>query len=213
MCTKLCCALFCRGYIISPQGIIMIHLPISFRVVSLALGQSCDCLNCVHKSWDKESDNHKWNVFTYDLFTDIFQGCVPGTGAIIWLLEGSEPKTNHSKTQQSMNYMHNYCDQESGNHKWNVFTYDLFTDIFQGCVPGTGAIIWLLEGSEPKTNHSKAQQSMNYMHNYCDQESGNHKWNVFTYDLCTDIFQGWFTGTGAIMWLPQWQWSNPEGYG
>ena len=27
------------------------------------------------------------------------------------------------------------------------------------------------------------------------------------------IFQGYFTGTGAIIWLPQWQWSNPIGYG
>ena len=27
------------------------------------------------------------------------------------------------------------------------------------------------------------------------------------------ILQGCFTGTGAIIWLPQCQWSNPEGYG
>ena len=26
------------------------------------------------------------------------------------------------------------------------------------------------------------------------------------------ILQGCFTGTGAIIWLPQCQWSNPEGY-
>ena len=32
-------------------------------------------------------------------------------------------------------------------------------------------------------------------------------------DLFTHIFQGCFTGTGAIIWLPQYQWSNPEGYG
>ena len=29
----------------------------------------------------------------------------------------------------------------------------------------------------------------------------------------THILQGSFTGTGAILWLPQCQWSNPEGYG
>ena len=29
----------------------------------------------------------------------------------------------------------------------------------------------------------------------------------------THILQGCFTGTGAIIWLPQCQWSNPEGYG
>ena len=29
---------------------------------------------------------------------------------------------------------------------------------------------------------------------------------------CTHILQGYFTGTGAIIWLPQCQWSNPEGY-
>ena len=29
----------------------------------------------------------------------------------------------------------------------------------------------------------------------------------------THILQGYFTGTGAILWLPQCQWSNPEGYG
>ena len=27
------------------------------------------------------------------------------------------------------------------------------------------------------------------------------------------ILQGYFTGTGAIIWLPQCQWSNLEGYG
>ena len=27
------------------------------------------------------------------------------------------------------------------------------------------------------------------------------------------ILQGYFTGTGAIIWLPQCQWSNPEGDG
>ena len=27
------------------------------------------------------------------------------------------------------------------------------------------------------------------------------------------ILQGYFTGTGAILWLPQCLWSNPEGYG
>ena len=29
----------------------------------------------------------------------------------------------------------------------------------------------------------------------------------------THILQGYFTGAGAIVWLPQYQWSNPEGYG
>ena len=29
----------------------------------------------------------------------------------------------------------------------------------------------------------------------------------------THILQGCFTGAGAIIWLPQCQWSNPEGYG
>ena len=28
----------------------------------------------------------------------------------------------------------------------------------------------------------------------------------------THIFQGYFTGFGAIVWLPQSQWNNPEGY-
>ena len=31
--------------------------------------------------------------------------------------------------------------------------------------------------------------------------------------LFTHILQGSFTGTGAIIWLPQCQWGNPEGYG
>ena len=29
----------------------------------------------------------------------------------------------------------------------------------------------------------------------------------------THILQGYFTGTGAIIWLPQCKWSNPEEYG
>ena len=32
-------------------------------------------------------------------------------------------------------------------------------------------------------------------------------------DLMTHILQDYFTGTGAIVWLPQCQWNNPEGYG
>ena len=32
-------------------------------------------------------------------------------------------------------------------------------------------------------------------------------------DLFAYILQGYFTSTGAIAWLPQCQWSNPEGYG
>ena len=36
-------------------------------------------------------------------------------------------------------------------------------------------------------------------------------WSVL--EAFTRILQGSFTGTGAIIWLPQCQWSNPEGYG
>ena len=43
ICTRFCCALFCCGYVISPWWIHVTHLPISFRVASLELGQSCDC--------------------------------------------------------------------------------------------------------------------------------------------------------------------------
>ena len=32
-------------------------------------------------------------------------------------------------------------------------------------------------------------------------------------NLNLNILQGHFTDTGAITWLPQCQWSNPEGYG
>ena len=38
-------------------------------------------------------------------------------------------------------------------------------------------------------------------------------YNEFLVDLCVQfihILQGCFTDTGAIMWLPQCQWSNPE---
>ena len=31
--------------------------------------------------------------------------------------------------------------------------------------------------------------------------------------LFTLVLQGYFTGTGAIVWLPQCRWSNPEGQG
>ena len=36
---------------------------------------------------------------------------------------------------------------------------------------------------------------------------------VDLYNRLTHILQDCFTGTGAIMWLPQCQWSNPEKYG
>ena len=35
----------------------------------------------------------------------------------------------------------------------------------------------------------------------------------FGIGLITHILEGYFTGTGAIIWLPQCQWSNPEGHG
>ena len=35
----------------------------------------------------------------------------------------------------------------------------------------------------------------------------------FGTDLFPHILQGYFTGTGAIRWLPQCQWSNPGEYG
>ena len=31
-------------------------------------------------------------------------------------------------------------------------------------------------------------------------------------DPFTHFVQGYFTGTGTIIWLPQRQWSNPEKY-
>ena len=37
-------------------------------------------------------------------------------------------------------------------------------------------------------------------------------WGYVLMDL-THILQGHFTGTGAIIWLPQYQWNNPEQYG
>ena len=36
---------------------------------------------------------------------------------------------------------------------------------------------------------------------------------IFSLDVFfTHMLQGYFTGTGAIIWLPQCQWSNPERY-
>ena len=37
--------------------------------------------------------------------------------------------------------------------------------------------------------------------------------HVVPRDSFTHILQGYFTGTGAIVWLPQCLWSNPEEYG
>ena len=34
-----------------------------------------------------------------------------------------------------------------------------------------------------------------------------------SFEPSTHIFQGYFIGYGAIIWLPQSQWNNPEGYG
>ena len=36
---------------------------------------------------------------------------------------------------------------------------------------------------------------------------------AFIYGIFTHILQGDITATGAIIWLPQWQWCHPEGYG
>ena len=43
ICTWYSCSLFCCGYIINSSWILVIGLPIFFRVASLALGQSYDC--------------------------------------------------------------------------------------------------------------------------------------------------------------------------
>ena len=39
----------------------------------------------------------------------------------------------------------------------------------------------------------------------------HHTW-VDSWDPLTHILQGYFTGTGAVIWLPQCQWHNPEEY-
>ena len=36
---------------------------------------------------------------------------------------------------------------------------------------------------------------------------------LYSYVIFTHIFQGYITGTGTIIWLPQCQWRNPERYG
>ena len=40
-------------------------------------------------------------------------------------------------------------------------------------------------------------------------------WQFFvdSHDLSSNIIQGFFTGTRAIIWLPQCHWSNPEKFG
>ena len=43
--------------------------------------------------------------------------------------------------------------------------------------------------------------------------SFSYKLFVDSCDLFTHIIQDFFTGIGAIMWLSQCQWRNPEGYG
>ena len=52
---------------------------------------------------------------------------------------------------------------------------------------------------------------------YCyftSNKSNSYKYTLkYMRFIFTHIFQGCFTGTGAIIWLPQYQWSNPEIHG
>ena len=36
---------------------------------------------------------------------------------------------------------------------------------------------------------------------------------VDSHNALTHVLQGYFAGIGVIIWLPQCQWSNPEGHG
>ena len=73
-----------------------------------------------------------------------------------------------------------------------------------------------------KTEHmkmfmlSRPQDNMKYMDSTSQELCTGSCLVVFCCGLVptdlTHILKGYFTGTGAI-WLPQCQWSNPEGYG
>ena len=79
----------------------LICLPISFRVASLALGQSYDCfvVLCFVVVISCDLDAFIWSVYY------ILQGCFTGTGAIIWLpqCQWSNPK-GHGWNWLKLNY-------------------------------------------------------------------------------------------------------------
>ena len=74
--------------------------------------------------------------------------------------------------------------------------------------------------SSSKYKHTKHVTKSVFQYNIAAENPTNHaSGSHFATLWCglvpvdfTHILQGYFTSTGAIIWLPQWQWSNSEEY-
>ena len=131
--------------------------------------------------------------------TQIHQGYFTGTGAIIWLPQ----------------------------HQWNNPQDMGWFGIGQSYPYPSGLLIWLpqCQWSNPEDKGSfEIGQSYPYPSGLLHWRWGNHDCPSATKVTLrirvglglvnlTHILQGYFTGTGAIIWLPQCQWSNPEDKG
>ena len=68
ICIQFCHAWFCCHYVISSWRIVVVYLPISFRVTSLALGQSYDCPSISEvtlKNMGKIQHNKTWAICVF----------------------------------------------------------------------------------------------------------------------------------------------------
>ena len=176
-------------------------LSIFFRVASLALGQSNDCpysSGLLHWPWGNQVIVH------------ILQGCFTGTGAIKWLTilfsVASLALGQSSDCPYSLRLLHWHCGNQ------------VIVHILQYCLTGTGAIKWLhiffKVASLALGNQSilfRVASLALGQSSYCPYYLRLLHW-PWGNQVIVHILQGCFTGTGAIKWLPQHHWSNPEEY-
>ena len=181
-----CCDLFCFSYTVYPK--------------KYAHGFVVLCFVVVMQSFIMNS---------HEVFIHIHQGCFAGTGAIVRLpqCQWSKPEVYPKKYAHGFVVLCFVVVMQS----FIMNSHEVFIHIHQGCFAGTGAIVRLpqCQWSKPEVYPKKYAHGFVVLCFVVVMQS----FIMNSHEVFIHIHQGCFAGTGAIVRLPQCQWSKPDGYG
>ena len=225
--TRFCCALLCCGYTLT-------DFPISIRLTSLALWQSDDCPSASKATlmnmdkyfiWIHYERLHNHNKAKHNKTVCIFLG--------IYCTSGNEKTQSPPCAEWCYSYegilLTRYTVYpKKYAHGFGVLcfvvvmqsfimnSHEVFIHIHQGCFVGTGAIVRLPQCQWSKPDgYGTTVYPKKYAHGFvvlCFVVV-MQSFIMNSHEVFIHIHQGCFAGTGAIVRLPQCQWSKPDGYG
>ena len=197
LCTQFGCALLWLYHTFPVDGI-------SHKICT----QFCCALLWLYHTFPVDSTSHKictqfgcallWLYHTFPAHSISHELCTQFCCALLWLY--------HTFPADSIS--HELCTQFGCALLWLYHTFPADSISHKICTPFCCALLWLYHTFPADSiSHKTCSQFCCALLWLC------HKFPVDMCDLFTHILQGCFTVTGAIIWLPQCQWSNPEGYG